>query len=91
MFYCFDEEDLIWFFREWRKEAEEITAKMAKLDEFEKKLKEAKKPFIREQKEFLEQKRKTDRKASLTVEERDKIWKPFRGVSRKIAVEVFGK
>jgi hypothetical protein len=91
MFLCFNEKELASLFEKWASEAEEYRVKKAKFEEYKKRVKEAAIPFIKKQDELLEQKRKRDKKAMLTAEDRDKIWRSFPKIHRKIIDEVFGK
>jgi hypothetical protein len=74
----------------FEEKAKNLTAIKDKVDEFERKYKEAQKPFISKEKKALEQKRKKDKKLCLKVEEKDEIWRPFWGTARKIGDELFG-
>ncbi|MGB8658156.1 MAG: hypothetical protein WCE90_10295 [Candidatus Zixiibacteriota bacterium] len=91
MYLPIDGDDWEHLFEKWASDAEKYELKKAKFEEFKKRLKEAEAPFIEKQKKLFEQKRKRDKKAILTIEERDNIWRPYHKIYRKIVDEVFGK
>jgi len=91
MYLPIDGDDLEYLFREWTSEAEEYTIKKTKFEEFRKQLKEAEVPFVEKENKLLEQKRKKDKKAIVTGEEKYRIWEPFNKIYRKIFDEVFNK
>jgi len=91
MSFFFSEEDLSKLFEAWASEAEEYAAKKDRFDEYMRRLKQAKIPFGKKQEELLKQKRKKDKNAHLTVEEREEIWVSFWKVCRKIKNEIYGE
>ncbi|MCK4224962.1 MAG: hypothetical protein KAX39_07260 [candidate division Zixibacteria bacterium] len=84
-----DDEDLRWLLEKWRSEAAETATRKRKLDEFMDRVKKAREPFFKKQGEYLQKKRRKDRDAFLTADERDQIWDPFRKVFRQIVDDVF--
>ena len=86
----FTEDELRKLFEKWASEAEELAAKKARFDEYMERIKEAKIPFIKKQKELLEKKREKNENADLSAEERIELWYPFHKVCRKITEEIYG-
>jgi hypothetical protein len=78
-----------WFARRTA-EAQDLSTKKARFDEFSRKLNEAMAPFRKKEADLLAEKRKTNVNVTLTDEEREAIWRPFRGTSRRIEDEVYG-
>ncbi len=78
-----------WFER-WTAETQGLASKKAKFDKYTRKLDAAKVPFRKQEAELLTEKRKRDKDAILTADERDAIWHPFREIRRRIEDEVYG-
>jgi hypothetical protein len=78
-----------WFAR-WADEAQGFASKKARFDAYMQKLDAAKGPFRKREAELLAEKRKRDKDATLTADEREAIWRPFGDISRRIEEEVYG-
>lgn len=85
------EEDLERLFEKWASEAENYAEKKAKFEKYMNRLKEAEVPFMKKQDDLLKRKRERNESAYLTAEERDEIWRPFRGVRQRIEKEIYGE
>ena len=86
----FMEDELRKLFEKWTSEAEELAAKKARFDEYMERIKEARIPFIKKQKELLEKKREVNKNADLSAEERMQLWHPFYEICGKITEEIYG-
>jgi hypothetical protein len=85
-----DTAELETLFKAWADETKESATKKAQFSEFMAKLDRAKLPFRAQERALLEQKRRRDRNATLSSEELDSIWRPFRAIQRNIEHEVYG-
>ena len=84
----FSEDELWAMIEQLFKDSEIIEKAHSRYKELMAKINEEKKPFLAKQWELLEEKRKEEKKASLTVDELDDIWKGFRKVEARIREEL---
>ncbi len=85
----FTEDEMKKLFEMWASEGREFAEKKTRFDEYMRRITEAKIPFIKKQKDLLEEKKKENKKLDLTDEERIEIWRSFREILRKITEEIY--